>query len=488
MSPTNKKNHGKPKTATTSKLPPPDMSSSTRVTFRDFIKLADVNTINSFLAATTLTSESENLEALWKRAYKEGFENGQNNIQPVLRRVGRKMEEKFEKGLARGMDLGREEGYTVAKEAFDKMVEKLKAREDPKKASTSDSGTQMDPPASYATTSVQTDSIFTSSTSYSASGAQANPLDTILCTTTDRSIQTNSVFTQTSCHVQQLPPSPSTHVSASALLSGTTAGHQTEITMSQHLKTGPPTRLSMSQSPALFGNRKNTKIDPTTEISPNPEVFSSQTSSVAVLDSPSLSVASTTLETRSIMADFAQKHQKHEKGTLLDAGFELKPCIAISESPVPSTIATAPKLRSEPADYTKNHQNIENSPISTPKPPEPLVSRHFNWADDAAELPISSTVPTKQLRDLSCLRSQHFPKNPFSSLQRSRHPKFNKNRIRFTNSKPQHRRYHVFPNPYYHSQNPHHHSQPTSLNLNWDQDPRLADLSNALRALGWVQR
>jgi hypothetical protein len=26
------------------------------------------------------------------------------------------------------------------------------------------------------------------------------------------------------------------------------------------------------------------------------------------------------------------------------------------------------------------------------------------------------------------------------------------------------------------------------LNLNWDQDPRLADLSNALRALGWVRR
>jgi hypothetical protein len=332
--------------------------------------------------------------------------------------------------------------------------------------------------------------VFTSSTSYSASGVQANPLDTILCTTMDRSIQTNSVFTQTSCHDQQLPPSPSTHVSASALLSGTTAGHQTEITMSQHLKTGPPTHLAMSQSPALFGNQKNTKIDPTTEILPNPEVFPSQTSSVTVLDSPSLSVASTTLETRSIRADFAQKHKKHEKGALLGAGFVSKPCIAISESPVPSTIATAPKTRSEPADFTKNHQNIEKSPIFTSKPPEPLVSRHFNWADDAAELPISFTVPTKQFRDFSGLRSQHFPKNPFSSLQR-RHPKFNKNRIRFTNFKPQHHRYHVFPNPYYHSQNPHHHSQPTfstSLNLNWDQDPRLADLSNALRALGWVRR
>ena len=55
------------------------------------------------------------------------------------------MEEKFE-GVARGMDLGREEGYTVAKQGFDGIVKALKDREQLKKVSTSDFGTQTLPP------------------------------------------------------------------------------------------------------------------------------------------------------------------------------------------------------------------------------------------------------------------------------------------------------------------------------------------------------
>jgi hypothetical protein len=169
MSPTNKKKHGKSKTATTStsELSPPDMSSPTRIAFRDFIELADVDTINIFLAATTATSESENLELLWKRAYKEGFENGQKTIQPTLQHVGKKLEERFEKGVAKGMDLGREEGYTIAKEAFDNMVMQLKARDAPK-INTNDTSTQTDSPTTAtASISVQTNPTTFAATSQS---------------------------------------------------------------------------------------------------------------------------------------------------------------------------------------------------------------------------------------------------------------------------------------------------------------------------------
>ena len=60
------------------KLKPSASSSqtSTHVAFRDFIKLADITTINCFLATATSMLESENLEALWKRAYEEGYDNG----------------------------------------------------------------------------------------------------------------------------------------------------------------------------------------------------------------------------------------------------------------------------------------------------------------------------------------------------------------------------------------------------------------------------
>jgi hypothetical protein len=173
MSPTNKKKHGKSKKATTTpEISPPDMSSHTRVAFRDFIELADVDTINTFLAATTSTLESENLELLWKRAYKEGFENSQKAIQPILQRVRGKLEEKFEKGVARGMDIGREEGYTVAKEAFDGMLVKIEARDTPK-ASTGDANIQTDPPIATTTSvSTQTDPPTTATAS---SSVQTNP-------------------------------------------------------------------------------------------------------------------------------------------------------------------------------------------------------------------------------------------------------------------------------------------------------------------------
>jgi hypothetical protein len=134
----------------------PDVTlSPTQITFHDFIKLADIDTINTFLTATTFTSESENIKLLWERAYEEGYENGRNVALPVLHRVRTKLEEKFEHGVKRGMDLGREEGYNIAKGAFDKMVTKMKAR-DTSKVDTSDASTQIDSTTSTNTVSTQT--------------------------------------------------------------------------------------------------------------------------------------------------------------------------------------------------------------------------------------------------------------------------------------------------------------------------------------------
>jgi hypothetical protein len=376
MSPTNKKKHGKSKTATTTpEISPPDMSSHTRVAFRDFIELADVDTINTFLAATTSMLESENLELLWKRAYKEGFENSQKAIQPILQRVGGKLEEKFEKGVARGMDIGREEGYTVAKEAFDRMLVEIEARVTPK-ASTGDANIQTDPP---------------------------------IATTTSVSTQTD-------------PPATAT--------------------TSVSIQTSPTMFAATSHSQTLSENAKKLEnLLNHSEISPKLAVFSPQTPSVTTLDP---------LE--------------------------------------PSTTTTALKTRSTTTNFTENHQKVEDLPIFTAKTPEPHVSARFSWADDAVELPTLPTAPTKQPRDLSGLRSSNFSKNPFSSLQ-CRRRKFNKNRFHFFNSNPQRYHHHTFPGPYRHSQKPHYCSQPPlSVSLDWNQDPRLLNLSNALKALGWVRQ
>jgi hypothetical protein len=134
----------------------------------------------------------------------------------------------------------------------------------------------------------------------------------------------------------------------------------------------------------------------------------------------------------------------------------------------------------------KNMQTDFEPPITaTPEPPPLAVPPQITcspplvWADDAALLPtqiLSSPLPT---RDFSDLRSSK--QNPFSSLQRRL-----KNRI---SRGCQSHRYHFNFNSSY----PFHHIssnlkpfQPHS-HLNWESDPRLFNLSHALRALGWIR-
>ena len=149
----------------------------------------------------------------------------------------------------------------------------------------------------------------------------------------------------------------------------------------------------------------------------------------------------------------------------------------VESPPAPTTIVTDPETHPSTAGST---QKLENSPISTQKTPFPPISKRFDWADDAAELPTPSIVPTKHPRDLSCLRST--TTHPFSSLRRRRgRPKNRQN--------PQHCHSHWhssgYSYPWHHSLHPHN---PFPASLNWDQDPRLLDLSNALKALGWVRQ
>ena len=136
----------------------------------------------------------------------------------------------------------------------------------------------------------------------------------------------------------------------------------------------------------------------------------------------------------------------------------------------PSLNPTAFETRPATANSMESHQEIK-------KPP---VSDRFSWADDASALPTSPTLPHPP-RDLSCLRSTST--HPFSSLQRKRgHPKNRRPRI------TQRLRVSHWPghtHPWHHLSHPY---TPSPVLLNWDQDPRLADLSKALRALGWVQQ
>jgi hypothetical protein len=179
----------------------------------------------------------------------------------------------------------------------------------------------------------------------------------------------------------------------------------------------------------------------------------------------------------------------HQKSVLLrDVSQSESPIEFLASTPIISAFKTRP----ESAIFVENCKKVEITPHLAQNHPEtlkPPVSKRFNWADEAGSLPISTTLPQHPPRDLSGLRSTST--DPFSSLRRRHgHPK----RRRKT---PQQRRgyWHSYPLESF----PALHRSPrpnipfrlgafTSLDCQWDQDPRLADLSNALRALGWARR
>ena len=107
--------------------------------------------------------------------------------------------------------------------------------------------------------------------------------------------------------------------------------------------------------------------------------------------------------------------------------------------------------------------------------PEPLVSKHFTWADDVYIPPTVPLTPsTKSPRDFSSLRSSQ--PAPFQTLQRRvRHRQKPRNQFHFTQSHSQ--QYYTHQPPSYchspcHTQ--HHYPQPPfGSSLNWDCDPLL---------------
>ena len=158
----------------------------------------------------------------------------------------------------------------------------------------------------------------------------------------------------------------------------------------------------------------------------------------------------------------------HQKSALSRAVFELQ---LSTESTVLTSIVTPFKTCSAPAEFTENCKKVEISPNFTQKPPFLPASESFDWADDAEALYITSTIPQHPPRDLSCLRTTSM--HPFSSLRRKRgRPK---NRTR-QNAQRNYSYTHPFSTTQHLLSHPH---TPFHASLNWDQDPRLADLSTS---------
>ena len=129
MSPTNKKKHGKTRAATsitahTSNSPPNNSSSdptaslvdtadtsspvsATCVAFREFIQLADHQSIKLFFDIAATSPQGENLKPLWDRAFKEGLRVGHQLYVETVGKLNEAHKTGYEEGYLIGYDEGR---------------------------------------------------------------------------------------------------------------------------------------------------------------------------------------------------------------------------------------------------------------------------------------------------------------------------------------------------------------------------------------------
>lgn len=215
---------------------------TTQLSFRNFLTIANTEDIKKFLRVAVTTPEGANLFYLWKHAHDEGHQKGRKSL---LENLERKMEEKFEEGVERGMNLGREQGCTIAKEVFNKMIVAIKAR------------------------------------------------DTLKVDTTDISTQTDSVVTtDPGISVQTI----------TLLMAHSTSGTQTNTMVTT---SHPMTDVFVQTDLELSGNGKNAKMDFAAEFSLSIPEFSLTAPHVTSPDSVAPSIAAPALKTQSKMADFA---------------------------------------------------------------------------------------------------------------------------------------------------------------------------------------
>jgi hypothetical protein len=146
------------------------------------------------------------------------------------------------------------------------------------------------------------------------------------------------------------------------------------------------------------------------------------------------------------------------------------PVVTIYKPCTPTVNVTTPENTTTTAEFNQKY----------PETNKALISGAFNWADNAGSSPTTFIIPTKHPHDLSSLRSSS--SNPFSSLQRHRRqPRKYHRSIKFS---PQYCPCHAFQEFHFHLTPPHTPCHPSQLcipvSLDWEQDPLLADLSNAL--------
>ena len=403
-----------------------------------------------------LAKDSEPDSALgivWQHAYEMGFQNGRKEVLQDLRR---KLEEKYREGEKEGTERGKEIYY---KEGI-AMGEYEEHR--------------------LWTTAGHSDRCFIATTILDDVGTQTDASDvttTSIPTQTDLLITPTLTFVTTSTQTE----SPATNID--------TMSPKPPVFDENTTKTQPATANGPSSSLTTQYDTKSTSSEPPFPLIHDPHHFP---------------VAMSSLPAPADYISDAKICNTFEISTT-DVALEPTTPVAVTyKANVVTDDVSTPGNATTTAEFHQIEQISENPPISaqiTPffvknanDAPKTAISEPINWGDDAGTIPIIPTYPQHPPRDFSSLRSSFL--KPFSSIQR-RNKRFQVQTQRF--SPFQHSvRYHVPPSrssttqfrvwPGQHRDRNYTPYFSSSATLNWEEDPRLFELSQALSALGWVRR
>src|SRR5271168_4821560 len=114
----------------------PSSTSLMRITFRQYLELAELCDIKFSMDAASSTPNGENLKSLWARAFKEGFRVGHQLYEKTVEKIKEAHNKGYEEGYSEGH---RDEEINWRCEGHGELCAPLQVRQD--------SGTQTEPPS-----------------------------------------------------------------------------------------------------------------------------------------------------------------------------------------------------------------------------------------------------------------------------------------------------------------------------------------------------
>jgi len=441
-------------------------SSSTSINFETFVEFADLDDILRFCDAAASTQEGRNLKLLWDRAFEAGLDQGRTEERNFR-------DEIYRSGKAQGIKEAEEAASNAEIDCYRHGIEKGRTEEQSEWISAGHGPHCLTPVSVLSDHAVQTDS------------------EPLLTTSCDASIQSDDYVD--GMHL--------TDVLKIGFEKGQVYGI---IQEREQWESAGHSTCSVATSSSTVTIDAGIQVD---LVTPLPQYVHASAQSVSADIQNPTSCSDASIQTSSdfnplndaesvdlLCAFSAMAPSSTPLGLVWQRAFEAG--TQASQVDVTDDLAIPPTPQVD-----ASVQTLEPPPLDVP--PQITDPPCLDWSEEVGSLPIILPPPQPcQPRDLSALRSSS--PSPFASLRRRsrcqgsqsyrqsyrrqcpsslelpyprfQYCRFTSHRTSYTPQKPKTKNSNFEPV-----------TSRKASSLNWDSDPRLADLNRSLKALGWIR-